>query len=144
MKRLTVSAYVSSKLARTKKDFRRDTFFAGGKGGQNQNKVETGVRLTCLKTGLSAEGREERSQLANHNIAFYRLVDKLVAHYQEEEKSIKIGRIKSATEEIRVYKDKTSLVKDSLTGVTGDYKETLDGSIGKFIKARMLKASDLV
>jgi len=59
----------------TKKDFRFDTFRSGGKGGQNQNKRDTGVRITHLETGISAESREERSQLQNKKKAFQRLIN---------------------------------------------------------------------
>lgn len=59
----------------TKKDFRVDTFRSGGKGGQNQNKRDTGVRITHIETGISAESREERSQLQNRKKAFQRLAN---------------------------------------------------------------------
>ena len=59
----------------TKKDFREDHFRSGGKGGQNQNKRETGVRFTHLESGAVGECREERSQLANRKRAFKRCVE---------------------------------------------------------------------
>jgi protein subunit release factor A len=59
----------------TKKDFRIDTFRSGGKGGQNQNKRDTGVRIVHLASGAAVESREERSQLQNKRKAFLRLVD---------------------------------------------------------------------
>jgi len=43
------------------------TFRSGGKGGQYQNKTDSGVRLIHQPTGLIAECREERSQLQNKN-----------------------------------------------------------------------------
>jgi hypothetical protein len=58
----------------TKKDFRIDTFRSGGKGGQNQNKVETGVRITHISSGAVGESREERSQMQNKKKAFERLI----------------------------------------------------------------------
>ena len=59
----------------TKKDFRVDTFKAGGKGGQNQNKRDTGVRITHIETGISSECREERSQGQNKKRAFEKLAN---------------------------------------------------------------------
>lgn len=60
-------------LSLTKKDFRVDTFRSGGPGGQNQNKVSSGVRITHTASGISAESRESRSQAENKRIAFERL-----------------------------------------------------------------------
>lgn len=54
-------------------DCRVDTFRAGGKGGQNQNKRETGVRVVHPPSGGTGESREERSQLQNKRVAFRRM-----------------------------------------------------------------------
>jgi len=59
----------------TKKDFRIDTFRAGGKGGQKQNKTSSGVRITHLESGAVGESREERSQLQNKKRALRRLAE---------------------------------------------------------------------
>ncbi len=59
----------------TKKDFEIQTFRAGGKGGQNQNKRDTGVRLIHRESGARAESREFRTQLENKKSAFRKLVD---------------------------------------------------------------------
>ena len=57
-------------LTLTKKHFRVDRFKSGGKGGQHQNKVESGVRITHIETGISAESRSSRSQHQNKKVAF--------------------------------------------------------------------------
>jgi len=59
----------------TRKDFRVDTFRSGGKGGQKQNKTESGVRITHIDSGAVGESREERSQHQNKKIAFRRLIE---------------------------------------------------------------------
>ena len=56
-------------------DCRVDTFRSGGKGGQHQNKTESGVRVTHSPSGAVGESREERSQLQNKRAAFKRMVD---------------------------------------------------------------------
>ena len=56
---------------------RVETFMAGGKGGQHQNKTESGVRLVHLPTGVAVTSREERSQHRNKSIALKRLREKL-------------------------------------------------------------------
>jgi|SRR5271166_470723 len=58
----------------TKKDLRIDTFRCGGPGGQNQNKRDTGVRITHEPSGAVGESREERTQERNKALAFRKLV----------------------------------------------------------------------
>lgn len=62
-------------LTVTLKDCRVDTFRSGGKGGQHQNKTESGVRITHEPSGAVGESREQRSQLQNKKTAFRRMVD---------------------------------------------------------------------
>jgi len=59
----------------TKKEFEVQTFRAGGKGGQNQNKVESGVRIVHPASGAVGESRNFRDQIANKKAAFKRLTD---------------------------------------------------------------------
>lgn len=57
----------------TLKDCEVQTFRAGGKGGQNQNKRETGVRVIHRLSGARGEARDERSQIQNKRLAFERM-----------------------------------------------------------------------
>ena len=58
---------------------RVETFTAGGKGGQHQNRTESGVRLVHLPTGIVVTAREERSQFRNKAVALSRLRRRLEA-----------------------------------------------------------------
>jgi protein subunit release factor A len=50
-------------------------FRSGGKGGQNQNKRDTGTRVIHQPSGARGEARDERSQLQNKKLAFRRMVE---------------------------------------------------------------------
>ena len=60
-------------LTVTIKDCRVDTFRCPGKGGQNVNKRDTGVRITHEPSGAIGHSCEERSQLQNKKTAFRRM-----------------------------------------------------------------------
>ena len=59
----------------TKKDFNIDTFRSGGKGGQHQNKRDSGVRVTHKDSGAVGTARDSRSQSDNRNNAFQRCIN---------------------------------------------------------------------
>lgn len=59
----------------TKKDLEIQTFRSGGKGGQNQNKRDTGVRIIHRSSGAVGESREHRTQWQNKKAAFLRLAE---------------------------------------------------------------------
>lgn len=62
-------------LSVTLKDCRVDTFSAGGKGGQNQNRRSTGVRVVHPPSGAVGEARDQRSQIQNKRAAFRRMAE---------------------------------------------------------------------
>lgn len=59
----------------TIKDCDVQTFRAGGKGGQAQNKRDTGVRVIHRPSGAVGESREARGQLENKKLAFRRMAE---------------------------------------------------------------------
>lgn len=67
------------------KEYRIEKFHCGGKGGQNVNKVETGVRIIHIATGIASQSTEERSQLQNKQRAMEKLLEKLADLQKEQE-----------------------------------------------------------
>ena len=59
----------------TKKDFKVQTFRSGGKGGQHQNKTDSGVRIIHGESGARGECRNHRQQYQNKKEALRRLTD---------------------------------------------------------------------
>ena len=74
-----------------------ETFRSGGKGGQNVNKVETGVRAVYLPTGQGVVCTQERSQYANKQKALARLQELVQKNSLREKAAAKNQNWKSHT-----------------------------------------------
>lgn len=71
-----------------KKDIKIETMRCSGNGGQNVNKLETGVRITHLPTGIVVKAQEERSQFLNKKLALIRLDKELCKLNDDKAKQI--------------------------------------------------------
>ncbi len=122
-------------ITATAKHIKIDTFRSSGHGGQNVNKVETGVRVTHIPTGITVTQRHGRKQGQNKKTALLTLQEKILSLQEQTEETAKQQLRQTMVqdgergEKIRTYNYIRQQVIDHRSGKKANLQKVLEGHL---------------
>lgn len=117
------------------KDIKIQKLHCGGPGGQNVNKVETGIRITHIPSGIIVKSTQERSQYQNKINAFKILNAKLQEQQNlnsiSKTNNIRSSQVKNSerADSRRTYNEQRGEIVDKISNKKCKYKEFFKGNI---------------